>query len=313
LRINIGNNHSYADYSGAPGDGAVQITAPSVERQSVALPSDFAHSNASTHSASPGLWDFLSARIGPRFLELLFSGGNIFTGAPAAAGESTAEQQADSADSEQTISKSQLEAGIKKGEIVRLSSDPAIQDRVMAALDKGIETTRAALDRIDHDWDSRTMKRMAQLFGQDVKQDGAREKIRAMLVGSLDAMLKTRADGGGDIFIELSGVTPYVAYVRRKASGHTGQVVMSRYGLDHVDDARLVKTLIHEHAHLGGGLVDQWYVKIGGNGDFYRKARSGGDRVLPPLRLDTALNNPDSIAYAAVVLADNGGSYPDEL
>jgi hypothetical protein len=311
LRINADNDHSYADHSGAPADNAAQVAAPSVERQSAALPSDFVHSDTSTHSASPGFWDFLSARTGPGFLKQLFSGGNILTGAPATAGESTAEQQADSADSEQTISKSQLEAGIKKGEIVRLSSDPAIQDRVMAALDKGIETTRAALDRIDHDWDPRTLTRMAQLFGEDVRQDGARGKIKAALTSSLDAMLKTRANGGGDIFIKLSGATTYVAYVRRKSSGYTGQVVMSRYGLGRVDDARLVKTLIHEHAHLGSDLGDHWYVKVDENGNFYRKAPSRGTGDLPQLRLDDALNNADCIAYAAIVLADNGGSYPD--
>lgn len=232
---------------------------------------------------------------------------------PGSGGENSENQLGDSADGEQDISSDQLDASRRKGEIVSVSSDSGIHARVMAALDKSIETTRAAIERVSRgrDWSPRTSTRMAQLCGVDVNQDDARDKIKARLESSLDAMLKTRANEGRDIFIKPYGATDYLALVKRRSSGYTGQIVVSKHGLEQVDDARLIKTLIHEHAHLGGNLNDNWYVKLDGNGNFYRKAPSRGDGTLPPLRLDDALNNADTIAYAAIVLADDGNTDRD--
>ncbi|RDS81687.1 hypothetical protein DWU98_10735 [Dyella monticola] len=193
----------------------------------------------------------------------------------------------------------------KKAKLARLSAHPAERRAVKRALRKGIETATAALAQVDRHWDAKTLAHMRELFGDDVQGDDVRADIKAKLASTLDAMKKTWGNKGANIYLDGSTApTEYTAYVTREKSRYTGQLVMSSYVLEN-HPGRVTQSLIHEHVHLGCHLRDQWYVKRDEHGDFYRKPKSCSTRPLPPLRAQYAVNNTDSIAHAATVLAAN--------
>jgi len=194
---------------------------------------------------------------------------------------------------------------------IKLSAHPVERQTVKRALRKGIKTVTAALAQIDRHWDAKTRAHMQQLFGDDVEGDDARADIKAKLTSTLDAMKKTWASKGANLYLDGSTApTPYTAYVTRKKSGYTGQLVLSSYVVAN-HPGRVMQSLIHEHIHLGCHLRDQWYVKKDEHGDFYRKPKRCSTHPLPPLRMEYAMNNTDSIAHAAVVLAGNQGDTPE--
>jgi hypothetical protein len=206
-------------------------------------------------------------------------------------------------------------SGSIDGQINDMDVYPAERERIMRDLDSAITTTRSALAQVDHHWNARTQSKMNALFGADAKSDDVRAAIKSRLEHALSGLEQARANKGKDIFIQDPGVANSLAYALRTQAGHTGQIVFSKTSLGVVDDARIEKTLIHEAMHVASNLRDHWYVKTDETGNLYRKAPSslGKPKPLPPLTAANALDNADSVAYAAVVLATNGSAWHDEL
>lgn len=202
----------------------------------------------------------------------------------------------------------------RAGKINAMDVYPAERQKLMSNLDSAIETTRAALEEVNSHWNSNTLAKMTTLFGDGAKSDDVRTSIKSRLENALSGLENARANKGKDIFIEDPGLPASVAYASKTRSGYTGRIVFSKTALGLIDDARIQKTLIHETLHIASNLSDHWYVKIDENGNFFRKApSSSADGSMPPLTSDNALDNADSVAYAAIVLGGNGHSYHDEL
>jgi hypothetical protein len=199
------------------------------------------------------------------------------------------------------------------GQINTMDVYPAERDKIMRDLDNAIATTRAALDQVDRHWNAKTLSDMTALLGDGAKSDDVRAAIKSRLENALSVLEKNRTSKGKDIFMQDPGVPNSLAYVRKSQSGYTGHMVFSKTALGVVDDARIQKTLIHETLHIASHLSDHWYVRTDESGNLYRKAPSSSAKgTLPPLTSDKALDNADSVAYAAVVLAKNGTAYHDE-
>ena len=194
-------------------------------------------------------------------------------------------------------------AGMHGGEYIKLSADPILYERVMGALNKGIETVEQACGQIDRPWDADTEMYMKQLFGENADHDEIRAKVKPRLKSTLDAMKKHRDNGGRDIYLELTQGVDHVAYAPQDSVGYTGHLVLSAGSLGEIDDKSLMKTLIHENAHLGSNLTDHFYLDYDEKLGFVLRPDENG--VVPPFNADDAVNNPDSLAYAAQVLARN--------
>lgn len=217
-------------------------------------------------------------------------------------------------DDEKVISKEMFDGWIasKKGTLTPLSAHPEFQERIKACLDEAITTVRVALSQTDRHWNPKTLSKMKELMGDDAKSSDVRNDLRKKLENALSILENMRSRQSKDIFIDSDDKSS-LAYVVRLKSGYSGQTVFTQHGLEVVDNKRVVKTLIHEASHIANNSNDNWYVKLDDDGNFNRKPPSGDSGFLHPLRSNYALNNADSVAHAAVVLADNSHSYHDEL
>lgn len=205
------------------------------------------------------------------------------------------------------ISINDFSRGVSGGAYIQLSQDPYMQKRIMEIMDRGIKAVKKAIDDLKerHQWNSETLTSMRQLFGDEITTDEGLSKLESRLERVLGAMEKNRKNNGKDIYLELvhDHQTNNIAYAPRDDVGFTGQLVLSRGALDKTDDASLIKTLIHEHAHLGAGLIDHWYLDHDKDRGFSIRPREDGS--VPAFNARDALDNPDCLAYGALALAKN--------
>lgn len=194
------------------------------------------------------------------------------------------------------------------GAFIELSQDPAIKTRVMASTRKGLNVVNKAIDDLEqnHVWNSETAAYMGQIYGTKITSKESLQKLTDRLKSVRAAMEKTIESDGKNIYLELSNMkdSNTVAYAPLDKDGHvTGQLVLLRGGLDEMSDARLTRELIHEHAHLGADLEDHWYLNYDKDRGFYIRPRADG--TVPDFDDQLALDNPDSLAHGAIVLANN--------
>lgn len=195
-----------------------------------------------------------------------------------------------------------------------LTEVPDAYNRIMKLTNRSIDTVKKALVQVDMHWNAETLGKMKVLFGDGVNTSDARTSIRNSLTKTLDVLSAIRANKGKDLFIGNfpDDEAPWVAEVSRGKSGYKGKMTFSEGSLSQIDDTRLMKTIIHEAAHIGAKLADSWYVKTDDNGEFFRKKPSSLKGELPLLTSESAQKNADTLAYGAIVLSENRQTH-DEL
>jgi hypothetical protein len=169
----------------------------------------------------------------------------------------------------------------------------------MKGVDDAIHNIRTALSRLNGPWDARTQQLMKGLFGQSAATQRARTLIGQELKETLRGLEHTRAMGGKNLSIyRFAGDTP-----DGRGSGPIAGVKHDHSGIDFSTNylarssADTIANLVaHEHSHLSGGTVDNWYV----NRDLSRSSNFYGKTAA--LTLANAVNNADTIAKATDVL-----------
>jgi hypothetical protein len=204
-------------------------------------------------------------------------------------------------------SSSDIQSGKNAGRIVDLSSVPAVEKRVSRVLDETIKNTWRAYNLMDSPstWTGKTMTAMKKLFGEGITRPDVRARIKTGLATSLDGMQQLR-DNRERIFLEVSpepGEERTSAYTVLGEAGPTGEVVLSKPIIDKNTDESLMLTLSHEAMHFSDQR-DRFYVGYSDRIGFYTREVDGHDGSI-----EEAPENPDSIAWAALMLGMNGREF----
>lgn len=168
-------------------------------------------------------------------------------------------------------------------------------DRLMQALDKGIQTVQRALDQIDEKWSDATAQIMSKLFGPEALTPEGRKRIKQQLLATLAALQKSKSERGADIKMEdLSG-----SGAAAQAHPWDGTISFDPSTVGRESDEQLAETMVHEHMHVGTETDDKWYL----NPDESRRPKL--DHMIYPFTFENAVDNADTVARAATTLARN--------
>ncbi|HUA79377.1 MAG TPA: hypothetical protein VL997_03320 [Dyella sp.] len=134
---------------------------------------------------------------------------------------------------------------------------------------------------------------MSKLFGPEAATPAGRARIKQELLATLQALLKSKNEGGADIRIEN------LAQPKAAAEYRPDGIIAFAPKSAGESDQDLAETMVHEHAHAGAHAKDGWYLDRGDNPFQNLQGQ------LYPFTFDNAVTNADTLARSVTTLANN--------